>query len=432
MVKRIDALTDAQRATFPRWAEKWVGVGHRTGLLSEAEWQVVEAAARAAYGFAGLGGPARFVRAASPVAAAIIAAGLPGGAADVEVDDTVAASVRGALRGASVRGGGAVRFAVSGAVRVAVADEVRNALRVALDDAVDFAVRGAVADAVRVEVDDAVADAVDDALRVALDDAVRDEVADAVRDAAPGAVRDALREVRDAVLSEARREFWRTRRYGNLWCDWEAWATWFTDVAHLELDPPAAARLQTMRDLTLAGPSHWRTNICVVSDRPTVMHVESRAGQTQMHCADGPAIVWSDGWALHFWHGRRVPASLIERDGWSVGEIFAERNAETRRCAIERMGWETFVAAAGLVQVGERMPDPGNPGQELALFDVPEKVYPGGFRVLLCSNATPEADGVRRRFGILVRKDVKDAVDAAVSTFPGVTREQYMSLARAT
>jgi hypothetical protein len=262
-----------------------------------------------------------------------------------------------------------------------------------------------------------------DGVGVAVDDGVRDAMDDAVDDA----MRDAKR-----ILRAALRDSWKTRRYGNTWCDWEAWATWFTDVARLELDPPAAARIQTMRDLTLAGPSHWRTNICVVSDRPTVLHVESRAGQTQMHRPDGPAIAWSDGWALHFWHGRRVPASLIEGDGWSVKEIFAERNAEVRRCAIERMGWDEFVAAAGLVQVGDKMPDPGNPGQELALFDVPEKVYPGGFRVLLCANATPEADGVRRRFGILVREDVNDAVDAVVSTFPGVTREQYLSLARAT
>ena len=38
---RIEKLTDEMRATFQPWTEQWLGVGWRTGRLSEAEWDVV-------------------------------------------------------------------------------------------------------------------------------------------------------------------------------------------------------------------------------------------------------------------------------------------------------------------------------------------------------------------------------------------------------
>jgi hypothetical protein len=112
----------------------------------------------------------------------------------------------------------------------------------------------------------------------------------------------------------------------------------------------------------------------------------------------------------------RVPRDLIEGH-WSTSDILRHDNAEVRRCAIERMGWDRFVAEAGLRQVGDTVPDPGNPGHYLQLFDVPEQVYDEPVRVLLCDNATPERDGTRRRFGLTVPADCPDPVAAAAWTF---------------
>jgi hypothetical protein len=107
----------------------------------------------------------------------------------------------------------------------------------------------------------------------------------------------------------------------------------------------------------------------------------------------------------------------------------AERNAEIRRCAIEKLGWDQF--EQHLIPVASA-PDPGNPGQALTLYDLPAAIrdtYPGPVRLLLCSNGTPEADGTRRRFALQVPPHHTDPVVAAAELY-GWTRRQYARLAR--
>ncbi|MFF0204682.1 DUF6745 domain-containing protein [Streptomyces sp. NPDC005017] len=163
----------------------------------------------------------------------------------------------------------------------------------------------------------------------------------------------------------------------------------------------------------------------VLTPRPDVFR---RDAQGRLHCAEGPAAVWPDGWAIHSWHGRRVPATLIA-GSWDTARILAESNVEVRRCAIERMGWPEFIVAAGLRQVGRREPDPGNPGQWLSLYELPHER--GRVRVLLCTNASVERDGTRRQYGLTVPADTPDATTAAAGLL-GLTREQYLTIARAT
>lgn len=164
----------------------------------------------------------------------------------------------------------------------------------------------------------------------------------------------------------------------------------------------------------------------VLTPRPDVQRWDT---QGRLHCADGPAVVWPDGWSLHCWHGTRVPDSLIA-GRWDPDRILWETtNVELRRCAIEWMGWPEFVEAAELRRVGPPEPDPGNPGQWLTLYELPGRR--GRARVLLCTNASVERDGTRRQYGLLVPADTPDPTTAAARLL-GLTREQYLSMARAT
>ena len=182
-----------------------------------------------------------------------------------------------------------------------------------------------------------------------------------------------------------------------------------------------------------AGGWFAYSGFAVVCDRPLEIHGEQVApagwGSHCLHRADGPAVVYPDGFAVYCWHGTRVPADLIE-EGWDYQRILTEPNAEIRRAAIEVTGWDQFIADAGLVAVDE-CDDPGNPGARLALYSLPERIYDEPVNVLLCTNATVERDGTQRRYGLTVPVECKTALAAAAWTFD-IPADEYLSLERAT
>ncbi|WP_408004677.1 DUF6745 domain-containing protein, partial [Pseudonocardia lacus] len=166
----------------------------------------------------------------------------------------------------------------------------------------------------------------------------------------------------------------------------------------------------------------------VLTERPTALR-NDRLGR--LHSSDGPAMVYADGVEVHAWHGVPVPADLVEGDGWAVPRILAEPDADLRRCAVERRGWERFVVEAGLPQVGAAEPDPGNPGRELRLYELPAGIHGAGARLLICENGSPDRDGTHRRFGLPVPADIPDPTSAAAWTY-GVDREEYAGVQRRT
>ncbi|MEV4111393.1 DUF6745 domain-containing protein [Nonomuraea sp. NPDC049695] len=179
---------------------------------------------------------------------------------------------------------------------------------------------------------------------------------------------------------------------------------------------------------TAAASCGWwwpRESVCVVSERPVTVHTEmwGEAGEVRLHCADGPAVRYADGWDLHSWHGTQVPPWVITDP--DVRRIADEANVEVRRCAIERLGWAAYIEQAGLRLVASA-PDPGNPGSELRLYDMRR-----GTRVLLAVNGSVERDGRRRRYGLTVPAFLHDPIDAAGWTY-GLSAAQYSRLLRRT
>lgn len=168
-------------------------------------------------------------------------------------------------------------------------------------------------------------------------------------------------------------------------------------------------------------------DVVVIVDRPHLVSVDPDG---QWHNPTGPAVCYSDGTEYYFWRGLPVPRSLIV-PGWNVAAILNANNLEVRRAGIERMGWETFAEATPLQQVCAPAPDPGNPGYLLHLYDIPSRLA-GQFsaRLLVCTNATPERDGTRRKFGIMVPPDITTPLHAAGWTF-GLTADEYAGVQRA-
>ncbi|MEU4229094.1 DUF6745 domain-containing protein [Nonomuraea sp. NPDC026600] len=397
-----------------------------------AERRAWESAARACYQEIGVPFPERLVWVSSPLAgafAAPIAACLSTGHRNNRVLDSVYRVVDDTA-GETV--GHAVRAAVQAAAGGAVSDPVHGAAATALHTQISSTMHAAMVSAVRdpahvtparEEIRQVPTGALATVAR-ASDTAVRAAV-----DAAVGGPRQ------DTIRGEVRR-LWRA----HLAC--QRSDIWLTLVDRLRQDavPPleedrswwilaeqAAARFAP------AGWWWWPfLDFVMLCPRPAELHLEQVGEDDRAthrpHRADGPAVGWADGFGLYFWHGTHVTQAVID-DTLTADEILRETNAEIRRCAIERRGWDRFIAEARLAQVGPAVPDPGNPGQTLTLHDVPADIYTTHVRVLLCTNGTVERDGTRRRFGLTVPADCTDPLEAAAWTY-GLTSAQYTTAQR--
>jgi hypothetical protein len=331
--------------------------------------------------------------------------------------------------------GNAVRTAVHAASAGLVGDPVHGAAGAALSTdvvaALDSALASLAAETKRaVTKSESKNEWVADLLSLladASDTAVRASV-----DAAVGSTRQ------DTVRGEVRR-LWQTGVAGLRSSAWLALTGTLLQNAPLPDDkdddelPRQTAAQQAAAKGTPAGWWVWPFHeFAVLCPRPIELYLEDvgegRWATRRPHRADGPAAVWADGFGLCFWHGTHVPRAVVE-DSLATDEILREPNAEIRRSAIERRGWDRFIAEAELEQVGPEVPDPGNPGQSLTLHDVPEAVYSSHVRVLLCTNGTVERDGTRRRFGLTVPAHCKDAIEAAAWTY-GLTAQQYAKAQR--
>ncbi|MGV0153261.1 DUF6745 domain-containing protein [Rhodococcus sp. GB-02] len=172
-------------------------------------------------------------------------------------------------------------------------------------------------------------------------------------------------------------------------------------------------------------------SVCIMAERPTALNAEPIPGSVQgarrLHHSDSPAIEFDDGTNAFVLHGAIVPDWVVLNP--TAERIAQERNVEIRRCAIERIGWDTYIDSAGLTLVDET-DDPGNAGCLLQLYASPEGWGRSG-RILLAVNGSLERDGHRRRYGLHVPGWFTSAMDAAGWTY-GITGADYACLVRRT
>lgn len=69
-----------------------------------------------------------------------------------------------------------------------------------------------------------------------------------------------------------------------------------------------------------------------------------RDAEGRLHCADGPAVLWTDGEKAFFWHGVRVPEKVVmDPKGYTADEYRGITDTEVRRALGEHAGW-AFIA----------------------------------------------------------------------------------------
>ncbi|WP_431904572.1 DUF6745 domain-containing protein [Nonomuraea sp. bgisy101] len=253
-----------------------------------------------------------------------------------------------------------------------------------------------------------------------MDQLIRLRVRGSLSRSADGTVRRPLR-LADGSGSRAN-NLW----YGTQCPSWVAHYDALRRAAGVVFTPEQTRHFDLWAAVARSCGSWWpREGVCVVSERPVSVRTEVWGvdGEVRLHCPDGPAIRYADGWDTHAWHGTAVPPWVIKDP--SVQRIADEPNVEVRRCAIEHIGWASYIVRAGLRLVATA-PDPGNPGADLRLYDLR-----GETRVLLAVNGSVERDGRRRQYGLTVPGFLDDPVAAAAWTY-GLSAEQYSLLVRRT
>ncbi|MFK3984255.1 DUF6745 domain-containing protein [Micromonospora sp. NPDC050397] len=179
-------------------------------------------------------------------------------------------------------------------------------------------------------------------------------------------------------------------------------------------------RLAAVLDpLVAAASSCWTwwpsARHCTMVERPVRLMVDWPVPhRPRPHCADGPALVWRDGWRLFAWRGVLVPRSVIEGT-WTAEEWLAEPDAEIRRVVAERLGYEILLDARSARRIAAddygtlwRIPDP-HADEDITLVDV---TYSG-----------PKPDGSSKRYVLRVPPDQTVPRDA-IWTF-GLPPDMY-------
>jgi hypothetical protein len=135
-----------------------------------------------------------------------------------------------------------------------------------------------------------------------------------------------------------------------------------------------------------------------------------RLRRGRLHAADAAAVVWPDGSERWYWDGVPVPERIAAaRDELTADLVARIENQELRRVALERMGWERFLATAD--------------AQRRAQDDYgtlwATGVWIGGEQVHLVEvvNATAEQDGSYRRYFLRVPPITRTAREAVAWTF---------------
>lgn len=228
-------------------------------------------------------------------------------------------------------------------------------------------------------------------------------------------------QVGDQVWGQVGRSLWGQHDAGWLsWCD-------FWDRIGLDVSRQSAG----LRAVARAAGWWWTfEGVAIVTERPRALH---RDPEGRLHCDDGPALVYPDGWGIWAIHGVRVPERVVMApETLTVEEIRGEQNAEVRRVMTERYGLTRWLRDAGAEQVHEdeagilwRM-DMGDGEREGLMVEV--------------VNSTPEPDGEHRRYVLRVHPELRPlgmdgeprgnpqaltARNAVASTF-GLVGEEYL------
>ena len=111
-----------------------------------------------------------------------------------------------------------------------------------------------------------------------------------------------------------------------------------------------------------------KNGIIIMCNRPTVIKTQNG----QLHCEDGPAIAYADGFFVFILNGVRVPRTLVMTPAEELNPeiILSEKNVEVRREMVRKIGIDRVVRGLGATVIDSWAMTPSNV-YELLSFKMP-------------------------------------------------------------
>lgn len=197
--------------------------------------------------------------------------------------------------------------------------------------------------------------------------------------------------------------------------EWLCAAMVFREVFDLREETAPLAGL-----FKIAANAGWilpHEHVCWLAERHHVLRHDDLG---RLHCTDGPALAFHDGWSAHAWKGIPLPRALIEQAcRITVASIEDQQNVHIRRCMIEIITPERYIAeGAASRSVSD---DCGT---------LWYKYWPDGdaWAVVEVVNGTPEPDGHFKHYYLQVPPNCRSAREAVAWTY-GMSEQQYSRLA---
>jgi len=127
-----------------------------------------------------------------------------------------------------------------------------------------------------------------------------------------------------------------------------------------------------------------------------------------LHCEDGLALGYPDGWGVYAWHGVRVPGDIITTPASiTAARIEQEKNVEVRRVMVERMGYDRYILESGAKVIHS---------DETGVLYQKEFEDDEALTLVHVINRSAEPDGTFKKYMLRVPPDVKTAREAVAWT----------------
>jgi hypothetical protein len=207
-----------------------------------------------------------------------------------------------------------------------------------------------------------VRDGLRDPLRDSLGDGLRDGVRDSVRDLIRGRLRDTLWDslldslpisLRDG-LDVSFREQW----YGQHDSYWISFDLFCRDIMGVRYESQESEDLNLWRDIAQSAGWWWPyKNFCVIAERPILVRMQEWSqDRYRLHCENGPALAFSDGWKVYALNGVRVAPEIVKTPAakLDLNLLLRERNVEVRREIVRKIGIERIMSELNIEILDER------------------------------------------------------------------------------